>query len=77
MIVATAILGPDGLIHTLPAPARHGDIIHKMADQGMGPPPPDAQGFLTDAGRFLGRIVALGMCAVRILSKNDESGRGY
>lgn len=64
-IVAVAIQA-YGLIFTLPAPARHHNVLHAMDAAGLdaGAGGPDAQGFLTKKGDFLGRIGA-GECAKR------------
>lgn len=55
-LVAVAILGEDGTIHTLPAPARHHDVIRHLARQGRNAVGLE-QGFLTDAGAFVRRSV--------------------
>jgi hypothetical protein len=54
-INAAAILH-QGIIMTLPPPARHGTIIAAMT-QALGEVdiPPRAQGFLTSDGRYVGR----------------------
>ncbi|WP_300534907.1 hypothetical protein [uncultured Mameliella sp.] len=66
-IVAAAIRDEGtGLTFSLPAPARHHDVLRAMTALGLDAMKighPDAQGFLTDTGRFLGRIGAA-CCAI-------------
>ena len=61
-IVAVAIRDDlTGLIFSKPAPARHHDVLREIDALGLDAMrigQPDAQGFLTSAGRFLGRIGA-------------------
>jgi hypothetical protein len=53
--VAVAI-SAFGIIASLPAPARHGDVLRKLWDFNqtvvVGP---DRQGFLTNTGRYVNR----------------------
>jgi hypothetical protein len=53
-VVSVAILTEDGLIHSLPAPNRHFNVMHLLADRykdiGF-----DAQGFLLSNGKFCRR----------------------
>lgn len=53
-IIAAACL-KDGVIFTIPAPARHFDIVHKMHLLGIIQDYSVEQGFLTDTGRFVRR----------------------
>jgi len=56
--IAAAALLWDGLVLSLPKPARHHTIMRKMLDLGLEPLAviqPDDQGFITSAGRFVGR----------------------
>lgn len=46
----------DGLIYTMPPPARHHDIVYKMPEGAARLA--CEQGFLTSTGRFLDRTVA-------------------
>lgn len=46
-----------GVIYSLPAPARHGEVLFSMPHSGEGVPP-ECQGFLTSAGRFVNRVEA-------------------
>ena len=56
MIVAAALRVPNGLTFSLPRPARHDAVIHAMVDHGISAKFDRAeQGFLDDAGGFLGR----------------------
>lgn len=56
-IVAAAITDTTGKVWTLPAPARHHDVIREMARNGV-PALECEQGFVSDAGTFLRRPVA-------------------
>lgn len=56
-IIAAAIR-QYGLTVSLPAPARHGDILKPLHIATDILVIPDDQGFLTSAGRFVGRIEA-------------------
>lgn len=56
-IVAAAIKRDD-VVYTLPAPARHNDVIRMMVEQGVPPPISHKQGFVTSAGRFVDRTEA-------------------
>ncbi len=58
MIVAAAIK-ENGLIHFLPMPARHHDVIRAMVKNGYPKPIKGEQGFVTIAGRFVNRNLAL------------------
>lgn len=49
-------LYPDYVTVTAPPPARHAQLLHPIALDTVGP---DDQGFLTSAGRFVGRREAL------------------
>lgn len=61
-IVAAAALVGEGLILSLPRPARHHDINGAAYRAGIpGPIPPECQGFLTSDGRWLNRVDALAM----------------
>lgn len=52
-----------GVALSMPPPARHYDIVNSMCDT-LGTPSatryalPDDQGFLTDEGKFVGRVEA-------------------
>lgn len=48
----------DGLIYSLPAPARHGHILELFSQHYPAGALCCEQGFLTSAGRFLDRTVA-------------------
>lgn len=47
-----------GLFITLPAPARHGDVLKPLWDIDGVLVQPDDQGFITSSGRWVGRIEA-------------------
>lgn len=54
-IVAAAIKDEHGIINTMPAPARHHDLIRAMAERGDKKPIGGEQGFITSTGRFAWR----------------------
>lgn len=59
MIVASAVKDEAGLVHSLPKPARHHHILHKMYDLGLSVSHSNTvQGFLDDQGNFLNRSEA-------------------
>lgn len=66
-VVAAAVMTADGVIHSMPPPARHHNIIHAMHMARM----PEAtfieahgeQGFLLSDGTFAGRVRA-GLLAI-------------
>lgn len=58
MIVCSAIR-ENGLIHVLPRPKRHHDIIHAMVTNGYKKPIQGEQGFIDHRGHYLGRESAL------------------
>ena len=54
-ILEAAIKTPNGVVHS-PKPARHGDIIHALAEKTGKPVPGDwEQGFVTTRLRFVSR----------------------
>jgi len=57
--IEQAAIKHAGLIHTVPRPGRHHDVIREMAKRGFGPDCMHNQGFVTDMGRFVGREDAL------------------
>lgn len=55
-VVSVAVRTDDGLIHTLPRPARHHDVVHLLAEAFDHPSRnTDEQGFLLSSGRFCRR----------------------
>lgn len=73
--IAAAALLWDGLVMSLPKPARHHTIMHKLLDLGLEPlviTQPDDQGFITSTGRFVGREEGcqIARAAGQILTKN-------
>lgn len=50
-----------GLIITLPAPARHGDVLKPLWQMNGDIVAPDDQGFVTSTGRWVDRIEAAGI----------------
>jgi len=56
-ILQVAIRTEDGLIHTLPRPARHGDLINPLFWLN-GDPNGGEHGFLLDDGSFVDRTQA-------------------
>lgn len=60
-IVSAALCLRNGLILTLPKPARHCDIIRLGISAGLYPPLPggrDGDGFLTNEGHYVTRAEA-------------------
>lgn len=53
--VVAAAIQKDGKTWTLPAPARHHDIIRYMISQGVKPPCSGEQGFIFSTGEFADR----------------------
>ena len=52
-IISAAVITADGVVHSLPPPARHHNIVHTHGDlDGM------TQGFLSSTGLFLDRAAA-------------------
>lgn len=61
-VVCAAVLLNGSEIHSLPRPARHHTILHKLADEGIDHRGA-VQGFLLDTGSFVTRAVAA-ECAI-------------
>lgn len=59
-IVAAAI-HRGGMVCSVPRPGRHHDVIRAMARAGIPIPITGEQGFLTSAGLFVDRRLALGI----------------
>lgn len=57
MIIAAAIKIGDR-VYALPAPKRHHDIIHMLADTGHKTPIVGVQGFIDDELGFMERVQA-------------------
>lgn len=56
--IVSAAINSGGMIWSLPSPARHHTILHAMSAFGIDAIKhghPDAQGFLTSTGRYVGR----------------------
>ena len=71
--IIAAALFYNAVICTLPAPARHGDIIHAIAnsvDRTLWPIN-GPQGFITDTGRFVDRKEAM---RIAVLAGQVEAG---
>lgn len=67
-IVAAAVKTNDGVIHFIPKPARHPDIVHAL-HRARNPERPiiearGEQGFITSDGQFVDRKIA-GQIAIR------------
>ncbi len=61
MIIAVAIRLTDHILpeeHSLPAPARHNDLIHRMAAGGVPTPITGEQGFVDNKRGFVDRVEA-------------------
>lgn len=63
-VVAAAIIGHDGVPYSLPAPARHHDVIGHMVALGHPTPIKGEQGFMLSDGSFADRRRALGNAVV-------------
>lgn len=48
----------EGKIHSRPKPARHHHLMKQMEAEGIPTPIAGEQGFITEAGTFLGREAA-------------------
>ncbi len=75
-IDAVAIKAPNGIVLTLPKPARHHDILHSLADLGCvvrGA----TQGFLTSEGKFVDRTEAwsIALAADQIFRDHHIKGK--
>ncbi len=57
-ITAAAVLA-NGLTVSVPRPGRHCHILQKLPSRIARAVKPSEQGFLTDAGTFVGRVEAL------------------
>lgn len=57
MMIIAAAIQIGGMTVSLPPPARHHTIMSALHDwkEGAGQVGPDAQGFLTSVGTFVGR----------------------
>lgn len=74
-IVSVAI-SAFGFIASLPAPARHGDVLKKLSYVNPTILGPGTQGFITSAGRFVNRrdaaVIALEQLQVEKLISPPE-----
>lgn len=59
MRIVAAAIRANGLVMSMPRPARHCHIMAAMPARMARAVRPDDQGFLTDTGEFLGREQAL------------------
>lgn len=74
-VVAAAVLTSDGLVHTLPPPARHHNIVYSLARFFDHPScASDEQGFLLSDGSFCLRRPAkiVARAANQLLSRASE-----
>lgn len=55
MTIISSAIQQNGLIFSLPYPARHHHILHLMADLGLPTPIKGKQGFLSSKGCFVDR----------------------
>lgn len=71
----------DGHVYSLPRPNRHHHVIRLIASEnGVGIQGSDEQGFVTNTGRFVGRVVGLqvALAANQVLDvSNVRAGRLY
>lgn len=75
-IVAAAVRDGAGVIHSLPAPARHHNVLQSMPDfRGRHAA---EQGFLTSNGEFADRITALriAMAAGQVVGRTPSGYNG-
>lgn len=56
IITHVAIITKDGIVHSLPKPNRHHNILNLLNDIGYSWPITGEQGFLTDTGIYLNRL---------------------
>lgn len=66
-IISVAI-SAFGIVASLPAPARHGDVLNKLFDFNQAIVTGNREGFLTSAGRFVNRrdAAALALAAGQV-----------
>ena len=57
-LIVCAAISQNGKVHSLPAPARHIDILSDMAARGIRPLVISVQGYITTYGRFVDRVEA-------------------
>jgi len=57
-IVGAALRSPDGTVYSLPAPARHEDVVRDMCQQKVRGIMDCESGFLLEDGSFLDRVSA-------------------
>jgi hypothetical protein len=57
-VVAAAAVKRSTGVYSLPPPARHHHIIHKLYDEGFPQGPDEVQGFLLSDGTFVDRVQA-------------------
>lgn len=67
MKVESAAILIDGTVHSMLRPARHHDIIRRLAASGMDIPIQGEQGFVLDTGKFVAR-----KAAARIAMKSGQ-----
>lgn len=58
-MIDRAAIKHAGMVHCVPRPGRHHDVIREMAKRGFGPECMHNQGFVTDKGHFVDRIEGL------------------
>lgn len=63
-IIGVAIQSEDGIVHSLPSPNRHNDVIGMMYDLGYKTPINGEQGFITESGIFVKRRIAADMALI-------------
>lgn len=59
-IIVAAAVRVNGVTMSMPRPARHHDILKRLPGKMANAKPSD-QGFITDAGVFVGRELALAL----------------
>lgn len=75
--IERAAIRHQDVIHSLPRPARHHDIIGAMSAAGLTAEATRDQGFLTSVGRYVGREEAcrIAASAGQIRSKTGPADR--
>ena len=77
--IVAAALRHQGKIYSVPAPARHGDVMNQMYDTlGHGPEAQHDQGFVTSAGDYVDRQRAwtIAVEAGQLLERAPTDHRG-
>lgn len=77
--IERAALWHRGIVHSVPAPGRHHDVIMKMLTKyGLGPEAQQHQGFVTSDGRYVDRKEGwrIAAAAGQLLPRAPTDGQG-